>query len=228
MLPVALSQPVTFTANAAADITRRLACDTTFGCTISTPAGETILKVYSTSNAIGLNATAKGDTGEGVTEVLPVGVVVNGKGVAGEVDITTTIKTYRVAVVAVADRVSRHLAFEYPPPPPPVRSDARALPAVIPPVESGEYADLDPAKLDFGYSSSGKISCVAVFAILPNIQLWCRLPDSVTDDPVAYFKDMPVNIRRVAEHYLAIDGTDTPMTLIWADGSRTEIVRTHE
>jgi hypothetical protein len=231
MLPAATATPVVITQSASADVTARLACDTTFGCTVSTPLGEQILQVYSTTSAIALKVTAPGNVGQGITEVLPAATAIkvgnDEKPVAGEIDITTSVKTYRVAVTATDDRTPRHLAYSYPPPPV-LKPMMNVATPPLPVSSSGEYADLDPTKLDFGYTSRGKITCVAVFAILPDVQLWCRLPDSVTETPVVYFNDMPIHARRVATHYLVIDDTHTPATLIWSDGSKSEIVRTHE
>lgn len=231
MIVALISTPVTVSVSATADVTARLACDTTFGCTISTPPGEVIKKVYSTTGYITLNATSSGAAGEGITEVLPVAATIkttsDERPVAGEIDITTAVKTYRVAITATTDKVPRHLVFDYPPAPPPKL--VAFAPIATPAPQSGEYTNLDPAMLDFGYSSRGRITCVAVFAILPDVQLWCRLPDAVTQDPVVYANDnTPIHARRVATHYLVIDGTDAPLTLVWSDGSKSEIIRTHE
>jgi hypothetical protein len=250
---VPASTPTPIDARTTAAISLR--CDVRQGCTIFTPAGEQIQKVYTSDDTLLITVTSDGSSGPGTVEIAPqsttekrngqvvgvdaeVHITVAGASAIGAGNCTTLLplvagstKTYRADVSAVDDGSPHSLAYTYPPlpvckPPTPVISPVQ-MPSLPVATDNAEYTDLDPSKLDWGFSSQGDIKCLAVFAIAERHQIWCRLPDSVVTTPVAYISDgtQPTIGRLVAGHYFAVDDATDSVTLIWNDGTQTKIVR---
>lgn len=219
------------TADATSQKVFTLPCDVTVGCTIETPMGEKILQVHSTDSKMKPEVANDGQFTNGTVNIVPASAsTIDGKRevvLASEIDVQTALKTYRVIATANRSGMPHVISFQYTPQPP-------TKPAAPPPATgTAEYQFLDPRNLDFGYTSHGTATCVTVFVIMPNVQLWCRLHDAETSFPAAYalrnnteeFISPP---RLVAEHYLVIDTIELPIKLEWGDGRYTIIERTHE
>jgi hypothetical protein len=106
-----------------------------------------------------------------------------------------------------------------------------AVPVVAP---QSETPPLDPARMDFGWKTTGDatLRCVTVFSY--GDQLWCRMRSDLTRVPSAYYadgtKDLPLNTHVVAQRYLVVDGVTSPVALVLGGSKsvRATIVRAHE
>jgi len=91
---------------------------------------------------------------------------------------------------------------------------ATAVPVVAP---ESETPPLDPARMDFGWKTTGDaaLRCVTVFSY--GNQLWCKMPLALTHVPNAYYsdgrKDLPLNSHVVAQRYLVVDALTSPVAL---------------
>jgi hypothetical protein len=134
-------------------------------------------------------------------------------------------REYVVNLVATSLSVQHRIVFQYDTTPAIVvramdrgTSAPDAQPTAVPFVApESETPPLDPARMDFGWKTTGAaaLRCVTVFSY--GNQLWCKMPADLTRVPNAYYsdgrKDLPLNAHVVAQRYLVVDGLTSPVAL---------------
>ena len=108
---------------------------------------------------------------------------------------------------------------------------ATAVPVMLP---QSETPPLDPARMDFGWKTTGDSTLRCITAFSYGNQLWCKLPQDLTHIPNAYYadgrRDLPLNSHVVAQRYLVVDGLTSPVALEigGSKSARAVIVRARE
>jgi hypothetical protein len=218
-----------------------LVCSTKFGCEVILEPGER-LRIASIFDDR-WTAKVADDGASGMAPRVLIGPTVadedNGRGgrqpLRTSLKMLTTKREYVVELVSSPLYQEHRLGFTYRDSPGVVVRIETPPPIAAPTSRPEDTSALDPADMDFGWRATGDaaVRCVGTpFSV--GSQLWCKLPEDVSDKPAAYKLDgkklVPVPFHFVGKRYIVIDAVVSPIQLVLGGSHEhvATITRAHE